>query len=92
MSRGYTPRHAQTAEDLGFAVQFNAETHGISRSSAILGLDSPQSNNRKDHSLWVTPFIPRERPDVKHAIAGYLRLPRLASAPALMRVLHWLRC
>ena len=45
---------------------------GISRSSAILGSDSPQSNNRKDHSLWVTPFIPRERPNVKHAIARYL--------------------
>ena len=26
MSRGYTPRHAQTAGDLSFAVQFNAET------------------------------------------------------------------
>ena len=52
----------------------------------------PQSNNRKDHSLWVTPFIPRERPNVKHAIAGYLRLPQPTSAPALMRVLHWLRC
>ena len=63
---------------------------GILRSSAILGSDSPQSNNRKDHSLWVTPFIPRERPNVKHAIAGYLRLPRPTSAPALMRVLHWL--
>ena len=47
---------------------------GISRSSAILGWDSPQSNNRKDNSLWVTPFIPRERPNVQHAIAGYLRL------------------
>ena len=65
---------------------------GISRSSAILGSDSPQSNNRKDHSLWVTPFIPRERPNVKHAIAGYLRLPQPTSAPALMWVLHWLRC
>ena len=65
---------------------------GILRSSAILGSDSPQSNNRKDHSLWVTPFIPRERPNVKHAIAGYLRLPQPTSAPALMRVLHWLRC
>ena len=60
---------------------------GISRSSAILGSDSPQSNNRKDHSLWVTPFIPRERPNGKHAIAGYLRLPRPTSAPTLMRVL-----
>ena len=84
MSRGYTPRHA-----LSFAVQFN---DGISRSSPILGSDSPQSNNKKDHSLWVTPFIPRERPNVKHAIARYLRLPRPTSAPALMRVLHWLRC
>ena len=94
MSRGYTPRHAQTAGDLSFAVQFNLmmKLFGISRSSAILGSDSPQSNNRKDHSLWVTPFIPRERPNVKHAIAGYLRLPQPTSAPALMRVLHWLRC
>ena len=66
--------------------------HGISRSSAILGSDSPQSNNRKDNSFWVTPFIPRERPNGKHAIAGYLRLPRPTSAPALMRVLHWLLC
>ena len=64
----------------------------ISCSSAILGSDSPQSNNRRDNSLWVTPFIPGERPNVKHAIAGYLRLPRPTSAPALMRVLHWLRC
>ena len=46
---------------------------GISRSSSILGSDSPQSNNRKDHSLWVTPIIPREKPNVKHAIAGYLK-------------------
>ena len=69
MSRGYTPRHV-----------FD-ETRGILRSSAILGSDSPQSNNRKDHSFWVTPCIPRERPNVKHAIAGYLRLPRLTSAP-----------
>ena len=61
---------------------------GILHSSAILGSDSPQSNNRKDHSLRVTPFIPRERPNVKHAIAGYLRLPQPTSAPALMRVLH----
>ena len=26
LSRGSTPRHAQTAGDLGFTVQFNAET------------------------------------------------------------------
>ena len=58
---------------------------GILRTSAILGSDSPQSNNKKDNSLWVTPFIPRERHNVKHAIAGYLRLPQPTSAPALMR-------
>ena len=93
MSRGYTPRHAQTAGDLSFAVQFNDETLcGISCRSAIHESDSPKSNNRKDHSLWVTPFIPRERPNVKHAIAGYLRLPRPTSALALMWVLPWLRC
>ena len=65
---------------------------GILRSSTILRSDSPQSNNRKDNSLWVTPFIPRERPNVKYAIAGYLMLPQPTSAPALMRVLHWLCC
>ena len=89
MSRGSTPGHAQTAGDLGFAVQFNADTSW--RSSAILGPDSPQSNNRKDNSLWVTPFIPRERPNVKHAIAGYLRLPQPTPAPTLMRELHYYR-
>ena len=57
---------------------------GNSRSSAILGSDSPQSSNRKDNSLWATPFILRER-RVKHAIAGYLRLPQPTPAPALMR-------
>ena len=62
---------------------------GISRNPAILGSNSPQSNNRKDNSLWVTPFIQRERPNVKHAIASYLRLPRPTSVPALMRELHW---
>ena len=65
---------------------------GISRSSAIFGSDSPLSNNRKDNSFWVTPFIPRERPNVKHAIASYLKLPRPTPVPALMRVLHWLSC
>ena len=60
---------------------------GISRSSAIFGSDSPQSNNRKDNSLWVTPFIPRERPNVKHDIAGYLRLPQPTAVPALMQEL-----
>ena len=86
MSRGSTPRHAQTAGDFGFAMQFISE-NGISHNSAILGSESTQSNNRKGNS-----FIPRERPNVKHSIAGYLRLPRPTPAPALMRVLHWLPC
>ena len=54
---------------------------GISRSSAILGSDS----NRKDNSLWVTPFIPCERPNVKHAISGYLRLPQPTRNTAYIR-------
>ena len=74
--------------DLGFAVQFNAEFRGILRSSTILGSDSPQSNNRKDNTLWVTPYIPREGLNVKHAIVGYLRLLQPPPAPALMLELH----
>ena len=70
--------------DLGFAVQFNAETPWH---FAQLGPDSPKSNNRKDNSLRVTPFIPRERPNVKHSIAGYL-IPQPTPAPALMREMH----
>ena len=38
--------------------------HSILLSCPILGSDSPQSNNRRDNSLWVTPFIPRERTNV----------------------------
>ena len=60
---------------------------GISHNSAILGSDSPQSNKRKGKSIH-----PRQRPNVKHSITGYLRLPRPTPVPALMRVLHWLRC
>ena len=86
------PDMARRPETWVFPVQFNAETLWHFRSSAILGSDSPQSNNRKDNSLWVTPFIPRERHTVKHAIPGYLRLPQPTSAPALMWVLHRLRC
>ena len=61
---------------------------GISRSSAILGSDSPQSNNSKDNPLLVTLLIPHEGPNVKHAIVGYLRLPQPTPAPALVRELH----
>ena len=68
MSRGSIPRHAQTAVDLGFAVQFNAETLWHFAQLRYQRSDSPQSN-----SLWVTPFILRERPNVKHPIDSYLR-------------------
>ena len=39
MSRGSTPGHAETAEDLGFAVQYNAETsfRAVSLSSGRIG-------------------------------------------------------
>ena len=75
---------------------------GISRSSAIIGSDSPQSNNRKDNCLWVTPVIPLERPNGKHAIVGYFKAitaytsastdARAALSPQLSggtRVHHW---
>ena len=58
---------------------------GISRSFAILGSDSPQSNNRKGNSIHP----PWETECQQHTIAGYLRLPRPTPAPALMRELHW---
>ena len=90
MSRRSTPRHAQTAGDFSLC-NLGLKHRDISRRSAIPGLDSPQSNNRKGNSLWVTIFIPRERPNVKHAIAGYLRLPQPTPAPALMRELHQYR-
>ena len=88
MSRGSTPRHAQTAGDLGFAVQFNSENPWHFAQLRYTGSDSPYSNNRKVNSLWETQFIPRERPNVKHTIVGYLRLPQPTPAPALMRKLH----
>ena len=46
---GSNSRYAQTAGDLGFAMQFNAET--LWHSSANLGSDSPQSNSGYDLSL-----------------------------------------
>ena len=63
MYRGSTPRHAQTAGDLGFAVQFIAEA------SLSFGRIVPRVTIGR-----VTPFIPCERPNNngKHAIAGYL--------------------
>ena len=74
---------------------------GISGSFAILGSDSPQSYNRKDNSLWVTPVIPREKPNVKRycqlfktttAYTSASTDARAALAPQLKggtRVHHW---
>ena len=87
MSRGSTPRYAQTTGDLGFAVQFIAETLWH---FCAAPLSSSQIVPRVTIGS-VTPFIPRERPNVKHAIAGYLRLSRPTPAPALMQELHWHR-
>ena len=85
MSRGSTPRRPETWVLL---CNLMLTLRGILRSSAIPRSDIPQSNNRKDNSLWVTPFIPCKRPNVKHAIAGYLRLPQPTAALALMRELQ----
>ena len=86
MSKGLHPDMHKRPEIWVSLCNLMLKHRGITRSSAILGSDSPQSNIRKDNSFWVTPFIPRERPNV--AIAGYLRLPQPTSAPALMRELH----
>ena len=73
--------------DLGFPVQFNAETLAFRAAPLSSGQIVPRVTIEK-----VTPFIPRERPNVtKHAIVGYLRLPRPTPAPALMQELHWHR-
>ena len=61
---------------------------------------SPQSNNRKDNSLWVTPFIPRERRQTRYcrlfkATTAYISASTdagAALAPLLnggTRVCHW---
>ena len=88
MSRGSTPRHAQTADNLGFAVKFNAETpwHFVQLRYSRVGLS--QSSNRKANSIHSSV---RDLMST-HAIAGYLRLPRPTPAHALMRVPHWLCC
>ena len=84
MSRGFTPRHAQTAGDSGFAMRFNAKT---------MALRTAQLSSRRIVSRVtigrVTPFIPGEKPNVKHSISGYLRLPWPTPPPAMMRELHW---
>ena len=70
MSRGSTHRHAQTAGDLGFAVQFIAETFRAAPLSS--GRIVPRVTMGK-----VTPFIPRERPN---ANTCYFRLFKATTA------------
>ena len=55
MSRGSTPRHAQTAEDFGFAVHLNAET-AFRAAPLSLGWIVPRETIGR-----VTPFILREK-------------------------------
>ena len=61
MSRGSTPRHAQTAGKLGFAVQFNGETQHFAFRAAPLS--SGQIVLRGTIGR-VTPFIPCDRPNI----------------------------
>ena len=77
-------------EQINQLIQKNADLFSANREPNGFCLDSPI--HIKTNHPPITTFIPRERPNVKHAIAGYLRLPRPTSASALMRVLHWLRC
>ena len=51
MSRGSTPSHARRPETWVSLCNLMLKLRGISRSSAILGSDSPRSNNRKINSL-----------------------------------------
>ena len=61
---------------------------GISCGSAFFGSDRPQSNNRRDNFLLVTPFITRERPNIKLAStdARAALVPKLSGGT---RVRHW---
>ena len=56
MSRGYTPRHARTAGDLSFVVQFNVETLAFRAAPLSLGWIVPRVTIGR-----VIPFIPRGR-------------------------------
>ena len=60
MSMGSTTRYAQTAGDLGFTVQFNAETPWNSRSSAIQGSDVVVVVNHCFTSLFGTKGLLRD--------------------------------
>ena len=75
MSRGSTPRRPETRVSLCNLML----KCGILRSSAILGSDCPQSNNRKGN------IHSRERPNfINHAIAGYLRPTPAPALPPLL--------
>ena len=60
MSRGSTPDMLRSPESWVSPCNLMLKLRGISHSSAILGSDSPQSNNRKHNFLLITPFSPRE--------------------------------
>ena len=74
MSRGSTPRRADIWVSL---CNLMLKLDGISLSS---GRIVPRVTIGRE-----TPFIPRERHNVKHFIAGYLMLTQPTPAPALMQ-------
>ena len=86
MSMGFTRGHAQTAGDLGFAMQIMLK---------LAFFTTPLSSGRivpRVTIAGVTLFIPCERPNVQHSITGYSRLPQPSPPPALIeetRVCHW---
>ena len=81
MSRGSTPRRPEIRVLL---CNLRLKLRGISLSS---GRIVPRVTVGREIL-----FIPRETPNVKHSIAGYLGLPRPTPAPALMQEMHWYRC
>ena len=83
MSRDLPPDMPRQQETWVSLFDLMLKLRGISRSSAIVGLDSPQSSNRKGNS-----FIPCERPNVNNTLYAIFRLPRPSPAHALMRMLH----
>ena len=68
MSRGYTPRHAQTAGDLSFAVQFNDETlwhfAQILRQATIMTMPGVPENPMIDTKIMNLLFRKLYQPNV----------------------------
>ena len=85
MSREFTPDMLRRQETCVSLCNLLLKLRWIRTASLSSGGIVPRVTIAK-----VKPFIPRERSNVKHSIADYLRLPQSTPFPALMRVLHWL--